>query len=341
MTTIPMKNNLTMEDIKKVAVIGAGTMGHGIAQAFAYAGYQVNMMSRTQKTLDRAMGLIKTSLESMAGAGLVDADKIPDTLTRITTCTSIEEAAQDVDIAFETMVENKEAKIMVFEELDKHCPPRTLIASNTTFLNPFEFANTSRPEKVLIAHFYAPPQIIPLVDVVKGPETDMANVDLITELLRSMGKKPIVFKKYVSGYVVSRLQIALQRELYYLMDEDYLTPREVDDACIYGLAMRMMIVGAVGRIDYGGIGLSVNNLKNPACPQTPVEYMPKKIFELEEQGHLGVKTGKGFYDYDGKPEAELCAARDEKLLKMLKFSMDLGDALPGNEEETKKAKEAS
>lgn len=323
-----MTDKLKMEDIKKVAVIGAGTMGHGIAQAFAYAGYEVNMMSRTQETLNRAMSLIKASLEAMAGAGLVDGDKIPATLERITTCQSIEEAAQGVDIAFETMVENKDAKIMVFTELDKYCPPHALIASNTTFLNPFEFANTSRPDKVLIAHFYAPPQIIPLVDVVKGPETDMHNVELMVELLKSIGKKPILFKQHVSGYVISRLQLALQREIYFLLDEGHLTPREIDDACIWGLAMRMMIVGAVGRIDYGGIGLSVNNLKNPACDATPIDYMPKKIFELFDQGHVGVKSGKGFYDYEGKPEAELCSIRDEKLLKMLKFAMDLGDALP-------------
>ena len=322
------EHNLNLEDIKKIAVIGAGTMGHGIAQAFAYAGYEVNMMSRTQETLDRAMSLIKKSLETMAGAGLVDADKIQGTLDRIATCRTIEEAAHDVDIAFETMAENKEAKIMVFDELDKYCPPHALIASNTTFLNPFDFVKTSRPGKVLIAHFYAPPQIIPLVDVVKGPETDMHNVELMFELLQRIGKKPILFKEYVSGYVISRLQMALQREIYYLLDQGYLSPREIDNACIWGLAMRMMIVGAVGRIDYGGIGLSVNNLKHPACNITPDNYMPKKIFELYDQGHVGVKSGKGFYDYEGKPETELCAVRDEKLLKILKFAMDLGDALP-------------
>ena len=323
-----MTEKLKLDDIKKVAVIGAGTMGHGIAQAFAYAGYNVSMMSRTQATLDRAMSLIKASLEAMANAGLVDKAKISDALARITTCTSVEDAAKDADIAFETMVENKDAKIKVFDELDKYLPPRALIASNTTFLNPFDFAKTSRPDKVLIAHFYAPPQIIPLVDVVKGPETNMENVELMVTLLKKMGKKPILFKEYVSGYVISRLQLALQREVYYLLDEGYLTPREVDDACIWGLAMRMMIVGTVGRIDYGGIGLSVNNLKNPACNATPVDYKPKKIFELFDQGNVGVKTGKGFYDYGGKSEAELCSIRDEKLLKLLKFAMDLGDALP-------------
>lgn len=328
MSPIKSENDLKLEDVKKIAVIGAGTMGHGIAQIFAQAGYQVNLMSRTQKTLDRAMSLIKASLESMVESGVLEESRIQSTLDRINLCTDIKDACHDVDIAFESMLEDKNAKITIFEQLDKYCPPRALLVSNTTFLNPFEFVKCSRPEKLLIAHFYAPPQIIPLVDVVKGPETDMANIELMTGLLRKIGKKPIVFKKFLSGYVISRLQVALQREIYYLLDNDYLTAREVDDAAIWGLAMRMMVVGIVGRIDFGGVDLSVKSLRANSCPATPLEYEPKKIFELADNGHFGVKTGKGFYDYNGMSEADACNIRDGKLLKMLMFANGLGDALP-------------
>lgn len=328
-------------DIKKVAVIGAGTMGHGIAQIFAQAGYEVNMMSRTRKTLDRAMSLIKASLNSMVKADLIEESTIEGTLGRINLVTSIEEAAEDVDIAFETMAEDKNAKITTFQVLDRCCPPHALLASNTTFLNIFDFVKTNRQDKVLIAHFYAPPQIIPLVDVVKGPETDMANVQLMAEILRDMGKKPIIFNEYVSGYVVSRLQFALQREIYYLLDNGFLTPREVDDAAIWGLAMRMMIVGVVGRIDFGGLDLSVKNLKSASCPPTPLDYQPTQLFDLVENGHLGVKTGRGFYDYGGMSEAQACEIRDDKLLKMLKYSKDLGDALPAASSQVETIKVAS
>ena len=184
------------ENINKIAVIGAGTMGHGIAQSFAQAGYQVSIMSRTQKTLDRAMTLIQSSLGVMAEEGILDKKSIPSVLSRITPTTSIEEAARDADLAFETMAEDKEAKKKVFADLDKYCPPGTLLASNATYLNIFDFVETSRPDKVLIAHWYAPPQIIPLVDVVKGPKTDMANVELMADILRNMDKKPAVFKKW-------------------------------------------------------------------------------------------------------------------------------------------------
>ena len=306
------------EGIKKIAVIGAGTMGHGIAQSFAQAGYQVSLMSRTQKTLDRALSLIKSSLSALAEEGIIDQQIIPTILGKILPTTSIEEAAHDADIAFETMAEDKDAKKEVFAQLDKYCPPRALLASNTTFLNIFDFVETSRPDKVLIAHWYAPPQIIPLVDVVKGPQTDEASVELMAETLREMDKKPAVFKKYISGYVVSRLQYAFQREVLYLLDYDYLSPEELDEAAKWGLALRMMVVGVVQRFDFGGLDYSARNYEKPSFSPTPLEYKSKKLFELVKQGCLGVKTGKGFYDYKGRTEAEVCRERDIKLIKMLK-----------------------
>jgi 3-hydroxybutyryl-CoA dehydrogenase len=306
------------EGIKKIAVIGAGTMGHGIAQAFAQAGYQVSMMSRTQKTLDRALSLIDSSLGAMVEEEIIDRKTVPAIMSRIATTTSIEEAAHDADLAFETMAEDKDSKKTVFSQLDKYCPPRTLLASNTTFLNVFDFVETSRPGKVLIAHWYAPPQIIPLVDVVKGPKTDQGSIELMVQVLKEMDKNPVVFNRYVSGYVVSRLQFAFQREVLYLLDNDYLSPEELDDAAKWGLALRMMVVGVVQRFDFGGLDLSARNLEKPSFPPTPLEYKPKKIFELVKQGCLGVKTGKGFYDYKGRSEVEVCRERDIKLLKMLK-----------------------
>jgi 3-hydroxyacyl-CoA dehydrogenase len=190
-------------------------------------------------------------------------------------------------------------------------------------MNIFDFVQTSRPGKVLIAHWYSPPQIIPLVDVVKGPQTDPASVQLMADALKWIGKKPVVFNRMVSGYVVSRLQFAFQREVLWLLDNDYLSPVELDDAAKWGLAMRMMIVGVVQRFDFGGLDLSARNLEKPSFPPTPIEYMPKKIFELVKEGHLGVKSGKGFYDYAGRSEVEVCAERDTKLLKLLKFLENL------------------
>lgn len=309
---------VTNAGIEKVFVVGAGTMGHGMAQAFAQGGYRVSLFSRSQKTLDRASVLIKTSLDTLAEGELLDRSQIPAILSRITLTRSLEQGARDADIALETVAEDAGAKREIFAQLDRYCPPRALLASNTTFLNIFDIVETSRPDKVLLCHWYAPPQIIPLVDVVKGPQTDGASVELLVRILRELGKRPVVFNKYLSGYAVSRIQIALNREMHFLLDNDYLSPQELDEAAKWGLALRMMVVGIVQRVDFGGLDLSVRYLEKPAIQPTPLDYKPRKLFELVRQGHVGVKSGGGFYDYKGRTEAEVCKERDIKLIRMLK-----------------------
>jgi 3-hydroxyacyl-CoA dehydrogenase len=306
-------------DIKKIFVVGAGVMGHGLAQSFAEGGYQVSLFSRTQKTLDRARGLIESSLNTKAKEGLSDGSQIPGILERITTTTSLEEGAHDADIALETVVENVQAKKDIFAQMDAHCPPKTILASNTSFLNIFDFVETSRPDKVLIAHWYAPPQLIPLVEVVKGPKTDGANVELMAQILRKMGKKPAVMQKFIPGFIINRLQITFYRECHFLVDNDYITPQELDEAAKYGLALRMMVLGVMQRIDFGGLDTSAKIQDNLNIQPVPLDYRPKKLFELVEQGHFGVKTGKGYYDYTGRTEAECYQERDLGLIRLLKM----------------------
>ncbi len=307
-------------NIEKILVVGAGTMGHGIAQSFAMAGYNISLYSRTTQTLDRAKELINSSLHTLAQEKMLCQEEIPAILGRIRTTNILEEGADHADIVFENIAENADAKQKLFGMLDSLCRPETLFASNTTALNVFECVKISHPERFLIAHWYAPPQLMPLVDIVKGPETSPENIQVMVQMLKNMGKVPLVFKKFVSGYVISRMQIALLREIFFLLDHDYVLPEELDKAAKNGLALRMMVLGIAQRMDFTGLDITVKMLDDPYVQSQMValDYKPRKIYELVEAGHLGVKTGKGFYEYSGRSEAELCYERDIKLIRILK-----------------------
>jgi 3-hydroxybutyryl-CoA dehydrogenase len=324
---VPYKRKAAMEKIQKVLVIGSGTMGHGIAQAFAQGGYEVALQDTIPQALTRADTLIRSSLDTMVEAGLIAKKDIQAIMGRIKSTTSLEEAAQDADLAIECIVENKDAKFDLFKRLDALCPSRTLLASNSTFLNIFDFVETSRPDKVLTVHWYAPPQIIPLVDIVKGPQTSEANIQLVKDTLVKIGKKPVIFNKPVAGYLISRLQVAFQREVYWMLDNDYLSPGDIDQAAIWGLAMRMMVVGICQRIDFGGLDLSLKTTAQ-SNQSTPVDYKPQKLAQLVQEGAIGVKAGRGFYDYQGKSEAAMCHERDVRLLKLLKVLQETDIAGP-------------
>lgn len=303
-------------DFKKILIVGAGTMGHGMAQNFAMGGYQVAMFSRTQQTLDKASELITSSLDTMADCGMINKRDIPAIIGRIVPTRSLEEGARDADLAIESVLESVDAKKEIFAELDKYCPPKAILASNTSFLNIFDFVK-NRPSKIVLTHWYAPPQLVPLVDVVGGPETDKASVEAVERALKKIGKRPMVLKKFIAGYAINRLQHVMTREVNYLIDNGYTTPDQIDQGVKDLLALRMAVLGIFCRYDFGG--LPTRTIHPPGYQDVPHDYTPVKLHELAKKGHLGVKTACGFYDYEGKSETELCRERDIRLIQTLKL----------------------
>jgi 3-hydroxybutyryl-CoA dehydrogenase len=300
---------------RKVLVVGAGVMGHGIAQTFAQGGFRVSLVDVNQQALEKGLALMQASLETMQKEGFLN-QPIKDILERVSLTTSLAEGAKGAHLAIEAIQETVDAKKKIFTELDEVCPPYTILASNTSYINIFDLDGIPRLDKVLIAHWYAPPQLIPLVDVVGGPKTEAGNIQLVVEILKKLGKKPMVFKKYISGYAINRIQHALNREIMYLIDNDYVTPEQIDQGAIAGLALRMMVVGVVGRYDFGGIN---NKTLHPhGFIEVPQDYQPKKLNLLIEKGDLGAKTGKGFFDYSGRSEADLYKERDVRLMEVLR-----------------------
>jgi len=301
------------QNIRRVVVAGAGVMGYGIAQNFAQEGFKVSLVDISQESLDRAWKLIKSSLKTMADEGLLES-AIDDVLDRITFTTSLQDGARHADLAVEAIFEQVQAKKDLFRCLDEYCPPEAILASNTSFLNVFDFLETSRPRKVLITHWYAPPHLVPLVDVVGGPETSSESVEAVTQTLRLMGKRPVVMRKFIAGYAVNRIQHALNREVNFLLDNGYVTPEDLDEAVRVGLAFRMMVVGVVARYDFAGISMRTRH--PPGFQEVPSDYEYKTLKKLIDRGHLGVKSGRGFFDYRGKSEEEVCRERDIRLIEM-------------------------
>ncbi|MGI6072094.1 MAG: 3-hydroxyacyl-CoA dehydrogenase family protein [Lachnospiraceae bacterium] len=311
---------IKLEDIRKIAVLGAGTMGPGIAQVYATGGYEVVMWTRSETTREKAKAALRLQLETFVNEGEIAAEDVENILGRISFALTVEEAVDGAQFIQETIVENKDAKIALYEQLMACVPEDVIIASNTSALNIFEIV----PEKLLpqqiICHWYAPPQLIPLVEVVKSKQAPQEYAEIALQLLKNCGKTAVLMKKFIQGYIVNRLQQCLHREVFNLIDNGYCDAEAIDLASKASFIPRACVLGICKRIDFGGVDMSANNYKNRSYSM-PVngDELPKALEELVEQGNLGIKTGKGFYDYTGVDLEELKAKRDKQLFEVFRL----------------------
>jgi 3-hydroxybutyryl-CoA dehydrogenase len=307
---------MEMDWIKRILVVGAGTMGHSLAQTFAQGGYPVALVDVKGEILERATGLIASNLRTLEDLNLLDKRKVREIIERIHPLTSLEEGARDADLVIEAIFEEPRAKEELFGRLERLCPPRAILASNTSYLNIFEFKTLKRLEKIIITHWYAPPHIIPLVEVVKGPRTSRETIETMENLLVKLGKKPVVLDRFIPGFIVNRLQRALAREIFHLLDNGYATAEDIDIAVKASLGVRIPILGVVQRYDFAGIDLVYQFMKNPSIHLVSEDKISWTVRGLVDRGHLGVKSGKGFYDYSDKTLEEIMRDRDMKLIKL-------------------------
>ena len=314
---------MKLSDVKKVAVFGAGTMGPGLAQVFATAGYEVVLYSRKQETLDRALAVLKSNMQTFVEQGLLSADAVQPALARVRMTQSVEEAAAGADLVLETIAEKLDAKKELFESLDALCPEDAIFTSNTSYLNIYEVVPARRLPRTVIAHWFAPPHIIPLVEVVKGAETSSETVDLVVELLKKVDRVPSVMEKFVPGFCINRFLRIIGREIFFLMDHGYMTADQLDIAVKASIIPRAMVLGFVQRYDFTGLDLSYGNLQNKDFIEAPIDNQPKSLLERVQQGDLGVKSGKGFFDYSDRPLTEVLKERDIALIKVFRDVKDL------------------
>ncbi len=314
---------MNADDIRKIAVFGAGTMGPGLAQVFATAGYDVTMYSRKAETLEKAMSVANANLSTFVEHGLLSQSDVPAILARVTTTQSVEEAATDADFVIESIAEKVDAKQALYEELDRVCPERTIFTSNTSYLNIYEIMPAARLPQTVIAHWFAPPHIVPLVEVVKGPETAQATVDFVVELLKKVDRVPTVLEKFVPGFCINRFLRIIGRECFFLLDNGYMTAEQLDLAVKASIIPRAMVLGFIQRYDFTGVDLSYGNLQNKAFVEAPIDNQPKSLVELMDKGELGVKSGKGFFDYSDRPLEQVLRERDAALIKVFEDVKDL------------------
>ncbi len=300
--------------IETVAVLGAGTMGHGIAQLAAGAGSRVILCDVSEEVLERAKGAIATSLAASGKTG----GESRAILGRIEGLTSISDAARPAGIVVECLPEDLGFKKKVFKELDGTCPPGVILATNTSGLSPTEIAKgLAFPDRVVVAHFWNPPQLIPLVEVVPGERTSREVVDATVEWVRSLGKEPVRLKKECPGFIGNRLQLALLREALYIVEEGYADIEEVDRSMTYGHGRRLPVTGPLLSADMGGLDI-FHIISTYLFPVLCNSSEPSKLMrDLVEKGDLGLKSGRGFYDWTPEMKEKMVKLRTGTLLHFL------------------------
>lgn len=303
---------MNINDIKKVMVVGAGTMGHSIAQVYSQGGLNVILVDLKRDNLDLALRLIESNLDTLAEFNKVDKNDIPQILKRIDISTDLSKSADNVQLVVEAVNEVPEVKKSVYTQLDKFCNKEVIIASNTSGLNVFEIAEISNPERLIIHHWFAPPHIIPLVEIAPGPQTSPEIITLSENLLKKLGKRPVVLKEFMSSFIVNRLQNVMSVMVYEMISKGLATAEQIDTAVKTSLGIRLPVVGVVQTQDFTGLDLVLDVQKlyrtNKRYPQ---------VEEMVNQGHLGAKTGKGWYDYGGRSYSEILKKRDRQYLKLL------------------------
>jgi 3-hydroxybutyryl-CoA dehydrogenase len=308
---------MEIKDLEKIAVVGLGTMGPGIAQVMAQAGYEVGGYDLNQDAYPLARQVITNNLGLLIEAGQAKAGDLDETLARISMVDSLEAAINGSQIVVEAVSESRPVKTAVYEQIDRLAGPEAIIWSNTSSMNIFDLMAPTRLPHTVIAHWFAPPQILPLVEVVQGPETLPEVVELTLSFLKSLNKQPVLIKNYIPGFVINRLLRILGRETYFLLDNGYISPEDLDLAVKASIAPRMMVLGLAQRYDFTGLDLTYANLQNKDFVDAPVDNEPEFIVSRVKKNHLGVKTGIGVYDYRGRDKAEVIKDRDRYMMKVI------------------------
>ena len=281
--------------VKNITVLGSGVMGHGIAQVSATAGYNVVLRDIKQEFLDKAMGKIKWSLDKLVSKEKISKEEGDSIFSRITPIVDLNEAVKNAELIIEVVPEIMELKKSVYAELDKAAGPEVIFASNTSTLPITEIANTtSRPEKFIGIHFFNPPQLMKLVEVIPGEKTSQQVTDLTLDYVKSVNKQAVVCRKDVPGFIINRLFIPMVHEACFLKDRTGATLEEIDSAVKFKLGFPM---GIFELADFTGMDVIHKATVEMHLRDKKVINPHPTVEKMFDEKKLGQKSGEGYYKY--------------------------------------------
>lgn len=311
-------------EIDDIAVLGAGVMGHGIALTFALDGHSVSLYDVDEEMLAESEDRVESVLDTLAAGGEVDAEQTGVVADRISRTTSLPTAVEDADFVTEAVVEDMDVKREVFGRLDEHAPSDAILATNTSGLSITEIASaTDRPEHVVGTHWFNPPYVVPLVEVVRGEETADRVVETAYDFFEELGKTPVRVEKDIPGFIGNRIQMAMAYEAFSLLDRGVASPEAIDRAVKAGFGFRLPLLGVFEKIDHSGLDVEYEVEKYLLPDLDRGTEAKDALADRVDEGDYGLKTGRGVYNWEDTTPDRIYEQRDEALLAI----RDLYDSL--------------
>ncbi|MCK2001082.1 3-hydroxyacyl-CoA dehydrogenase family protein [[Brevibacterium] frigoritolerans] len=314
--------------IKKIAIIGSGVMGSGIAQSFAVSGYHVTINDIKEELLNHAQIRISENLLLLMEEGAVTDREKQGALANITYSVDLEGAVRDADFIIEAIPEVIELKLSLYQQLEEIIKPDAIVASNTsTFPISQLMEKASLAERMVITHFFNPGHLVPLVEIVQHDETKPEIVKATMDLMRKIGKSPILLKKEIAGFIANRLQTALMREAFYLLKEGVADAEDIDTAITAGPGFRWAFTGPIEIADFGGLDTWQRVFDNVSPVLDQSKQAPDLIRDLVAEGKLGTKSGEGIFTYEESTVSQKINERDRNFIKLGKLKIEKEEVL--------------
>lgn len=310
---------MKVEQIHRVVIVGTGIMGTGIALAFARAGYRVAAVDTRQDSLDRAGKTLATECRELVDGAFLGEKEVDEVLGRVSLILGGDEAISTAQYIIEAVPESLELKRNVFERCGSLCGPETVVASNTSTMSISDIAaRMNRPERAVVTHWFIPPHLMPVVEVVPGTGTSEQTVQLTKALLQKVGKRPVVCKEN-PGFIHNYIQLAMTRAAMSLVEKGVCSAEDVDAVVMNGFALRLAQLGPMRSVDYAGLETALHALQYIYEKTGDTTFQPPSILkEKVAKGELGLKTGKGFYVYSLEQATKFSALANEAVMQAIK-----------------------